>query len=139
MGTIRQKKLAREIVENLRRPKPKNKKELLVSSGYTEISASASPKFIMDQKGVKEELEALGFSEHQAKKVVAHIMNNEKAEPNSRLKAADMTFKVHGSYAPEKTTNLNLNVKANGMLPEGIRKLGEEYEGKLKEELMKRV
>lgn len=102
MGTIRQKKLAKAIVENLKAKKPKNKKEILVSVGYGELTADRNQKFIIGQEGVKEELIALGFNEYSAKKVVQEIMLDPTVEPSARLKASDQIFKVHGTYAPDK-------------------------------------
>ena len=115
MPTIRQKKLANAIVENMAQQKPKNKKELVVSSGYSEISAESSAHLIIEQKGVQEALEDLGFTMEGAMKVVQKIMYNDKLDPNARLKATDQVFKVTGGYAPEKheSVNLNVNVDAN--------------------------
>lgn len=102
MATIMQEKLAENIVKNAKARKPKNKKELLVSAGYSEITAQANPGFILEQKGVKEALEQLGFHSDNAKRVVAEILNKKKAQDKDRLKAADMIFDVHGDKAPEK-------------------------------------
>lgn len=113
MPTLRQKKLAKNIVENSKRDKPLNKQELVVSSGYGEISAKSSAHIILEQKGVQEALSDLGFTEDGAKKVVQEIMYNPKVDANSRLKATDQVFKVHGSYAPEKTASVNLEVKGD--------------------------
>lgn len=110
MSTNLQKNLARNIVKNAKRAKPLNKQQLIVSSGYSEITAKASPGIIIDQKGVKEELKILGFDEESAKKVVSEILNSEDAEHKDRLKAADMVFSVHGTYAPEKHLNVNIPI-----------------------------
>jgi hypothetical protein len=40
MGTIRQKKLANAVVENLHATKPLNKQELVVSVGYSAAKAT---------------------------------------------------------------------------------------------------
>lgn len=102
MGTIRQKKLAQAIVENLKAKKPKNMQGLVESGGYSRTVALAKPGFIIEQKGVQEELIALGFNEDTAKKVVQEIMMDLTVDPSARLKATDQVFKVQGSYAPEK-------------------------------------
>lgn len=107
MSTQRQKKLAKAIVENLESKQPITAGELLENVGYSKNTAEAKPGEIMEQKGVQEELENLGFTEFNAKSVVASIMNNEGEKSTDRLKAAEMTFKVHGSFAPEKSINLN--------------------------------
>ncbi len=109
MSTIRQKKLAKAIVENIQLPKPKNKQELLASVGYSEITAGATSKVILEQKGVKDELALLGFTEEKAKNVVATILSSEFEEGNTRLRAADLIFKVYGTYAAEKSFNINVN------------------------------
>lgn len=107
MATLRQKKLAKAIVENVSALKPLNKKELVVSSGYSEISADSSAHIILEQKGVQQELRKLGFDSDTAKSVVADILIGGEND-NVKLKAADMIFKVHGEYAPEKHVTLNL-------------------------------
>jgi len=83
----------------------------VVSSGYSEISAESSAHLILVQKGVLQALEERGFSEPNAKRVVTEILNNEKTEPNTRLSAAREVFKVQGSYAPEKSVNVNINTQ----------------------------
>jgi hypothetical protein len=35
-------------------------------------------------------------------------MYNPKVDASARLKATDQVFKIHGSYAPEKSINLNI-------------------------------
>lgn len=102
MATIKQKRLAKAIVENLESDKPKNKKEMLVSVGYKESTAETKPSDIIESEGVQEALADLGFSEDNAKKVVSDIMLNDEVDPNARLKATDQVFKVHGSYVADK-------------------------------------
>jgi len=113
MSTIKQKKLAKNIVENLARENPLNKEELVISSGYAVTTAEGHAPDIIEQKGVQEELKALGFDPEQAKRVVGEILTDGEND-NVKLKAADMIFKVHGSYAAEKHMNLNLNVPKFG-------------------------
>ena len=108
MSTILQKKLAKAVVENLKAKKPKNKKELVASSGYGEVTADRHSKIILEQKGVQEELKKLGFDSDSAKKVVGAILRKGKEE--NKLKAADMIFKVGGDYAAEKRININVPV-----------------------------
>jgi hypothetical protein len=129
MSTIRQQKLAQAIVENAVSDEPKPAGQLLENVGYSEHLAK-QPGRVLQADGVQEELEKLGFTENNAKKVVAQILNNEEVEPNSRLKAADMTFKIHGSYAPEKSQSINLNVNAT-VGDEKSKALVEEFESKL--------
>ncbi len=102
MATLRQRKLAENIVLNAQTGNKRNKKDLLVSSGYSEISAESSAKDIIEQKGVQEELKNLGFTADNAKRVVGEILDKEYAEDKDRLKAAEIIFKVTGDFAPEK-------------------------------------
>lgn len=60
---------------------------------------------------MKEALKDFGFSEENAKRVVGQILNNDSHDPNARLKAADQVFKVHGSYAPDKHLNVNVDIE----------------------------
>ena len=106
MATLLQRELAQNIVKNAKRTKKLNKKELVVSSGYSEITGIAHAGEIIAQKGVQEELENLGFDIDSAKKVVQSILKRGREE--NRLKAAQEVFKVEGAYAPEKRVNLNI-------------------------------
>lgn len=127
MSTLKQKKLAQEIVNNLSKEEPLNKQELVVSSGYSEASAKSSAHLILEQKGVQDELKALGFDEDTAKSVVGNILVDEKVAPKDRLRAASEVFKVHGSYAPEKQINLNVEVEADENVREAARLLNDSY------------
>jgi len=111
MPTPKQQKLAEELIENSQREKPLNKKALLEKVGYTTNVAESKASDIIESDGVLEALANLGFHEDSAKRVVAEILNT--GEDNNRLKAADMIFKVQGSYAPEKSLNMNVNANAN--------------------------
>lgn len=114
MATDLQRNLAEAIVENIKKPRSKRKSrtELLKSVGYKSATAERAQKRTVEQKGVQEELEILGFSEESAKKVVEEIMLNPRVEPNARLKATDQVFKIKGSYAPEKSVSLNIEVSS---------------------------
>ena len=127
MATVRQKKVARKIIENAKLDKPKSTGEVLKSVGYG-TGLQNQPKRVLESEGVREELINLGFDEDSAKHVVTEILTKGKEE--NRLKASDMIFKVQGSYAPEKKVNLNANleIKENKEAQE----LAEEYEEKLR-------
>lgn len=112
MPTIRQKKLARAVVDNLSQEKPLNKQELVASVGYTLASADKKATEILESKGVQEELKAFGFNSDKAKEVVAEILLGGEND-TVRLKAADMIFKVNSDYAPEKHVTLNVNTTGN--------------------------
>ncbi len=124
MATIRQKKLARALVDNTQVDKPLNKGELVVSVGYSEESGKKKATEILESKGVQNELIALGFTEDKAKETVAEILVAGE-DDNVKLKAADMIFKVQGTYAPEKRLNLNLDGNSSERTKElGTRLLG---------------
>ena len=108
MATELQKRLAFNMIENMKRNEPLNKKQLLVSTGYSEVSAEAYPQKIIEQKGVQEELKARGFDVESAKDVVKEIMLDPDNEPSDRLRAAGEVFKVTGAYAPEKSVHLEI-------------------------------
>lgn len=128
MATIKQEQLAKAIVKNVRNGNKKNAKELLVSTGYSQSTASAYPGTIIAQPGVQEELKKLGFDEESAKKVVGQILGSAEKDAD-RIKAADLIFKVVGSYAPQK-----LDVETNvGASSTTIQAMAAEVALKLKE------
>lgn len=100
--TILQKNLAENIILNERIKRYKTLRELLMASGYSETSANTEPGKLIQNPGVQKALINLGFSEDSAKAVVGEILIN--GTEQNRLKAAEMVFKVHGTYAPEKHT-----------------------------------
>lgn len=112
MATLRQKRLARKIVENATLDESQSAGELLKSEGYGK-SLQNHPKRVLESEGVKEELIKLGFHEDNAKRVVGEILDNTELDANPRLKAAEMVFKVAGSFAPEKQITLNVDVQPN--------------------------
>ena len=101
--------MAELIVENATLDNPLTGGEIVESSGYG-VSMKKNPQVVLNSDGVKETLEEYGFTEGNAKMVVADIMLNEKVDAGARLKATDQVFKVQGSYAPEKSVNLNIEV-----------------------------
>lgn len=109
--TFRQKKLAKVIIENSTLDKPLNGGEMVEKVGYAK-SLVDYPKKVIETEGVQKALADLGFSEEGAMKVVEQIMYNPEVDANARLKATDQVFKVRGSYAPEKSMSLNVNVNA---------------------------
>lgn len=125
MATQKQKKLAKAIVENATVDKPKTMKELVVSSGYDITTAEKQVPAILELKGIKEELAKLGFDESNAKRVVGQILND--GEDQNRLKAADLIFKVQGSYAPDKSINVNVSVIDD----ETVSKIADELNAKM--------
>ena len=113
MSTLLQKRLAENIVKAAKSKQKITKKDLLVSAGYDVTTAEATPDRIVQQKGVKKELKILGFTEDNAKRVVSKILNSDKVDPNTRIAAAREIFKVHGSYAAEKSFSVSTNLTAD--------------------------
>ena len=107
MTTLRQKKVAHEIVNDFKTGNVRSAAEVLESVGYG-TGLQNSPKRVLESEGVKNEFERLGFDEDKAKEVVGQILTSEDEEAKDRLKAAEMIFKVFGSFAPEKRVNLNI-------------------------------
>ena len=114
MATIKQKRVAKLIIENSILDKPLNGGQMLEKVRYGKISKQ--PSRILKSKGVQEVLIENGFTEENAKVVVTEIMLNKEEDAGNRLKATDQVFKVKGSYAPEKSVNLNLQVPSEKQL-----------------------
>ena len=112
MSTTKQKRVAKLIIENSKIDKPLTGGQMLEKVGYSKSMQTAKVSDVLESEGVKEELNNLGFTEENAKRVVQEIMLDETKDPNARLKASDMVFKVHGSYAPDKSVNVNINQKS---------------------------
>ena len=110
MTTPRQKKAVDALITNLQAPHPKSTGQVLKSVGYG-TGLQNQPKRVLESDGVKDELKRLGFDEDSAKHVVGKILASEYEEARDRLKAAEMVFKVHGSFAPDKHVNLNLDAE----------------------------
>lgn len=110
MPTIRQKKLAKKLVKAVESGEINEMGQILESVGYSRSVSRANPGATIAQKGVQEELKILGFDPDTAKSVVASIMGNVEEKARDRLTAADMTFKVHGTYAPVKAEVLQVNI-----------------------------
>lgn len=110
MATLRQKKLAKALIENAISKKPKNKLQLVASVGYSAQSAEKKATEIIESKGTQQELTDLGFTEENAKAVIVGILKAptvfEMVTPTDKLRAAQEVFKVFGTYAAEKTFNL---------------------------------
>ena len=111
MATLKQKEVAKAIIANSTLDKPLLGSEIVENSGYG-VSMKKNPQVILNSEGVKQALAEYGFNEDNAKMVVTDIMMNEETDANTRLKATDQVFKIHGSYAAEKSINLNMNMKS---------------------------
>ena len=109
MATVRQRRVANLIIENVKLDTPRTGGEIVESSGYG-VSMKKNPQVVLNSDGVKEVLEESGFTEDNAKMVVTEILLNKKVKPDTRINAAKEVFKVQGSYAPEKSVSLNIEV-----------------------------
>lgn len=103
--TKKQRKFVNEYAEG----KPGNL--AVVEAGYkvsTDESARAIASQNLTKPKIQEELKVLGFDSNNAKRVVGEILNDETVEPQHRLKASELVFKVGGDFAPDKHLNINL-------------------------------
>jgi hypothetical protein len=129
--TNKQRKLAEMIVENAAVDKPLNGGEMLAKVGYSP-NLVKQPGRVIEAEGVQTALAEMGFTEQNAKNVVAEILLNPDGDANVRLNAAKEVFKVKGSYAAEKTMAVNLNLEGK-ITDEEAETLRLEYEQKLKD------
>ncbi len=136
MPTQKQEKLAIQLIENTKRDNPKTAQEILESIGYSKATARGLAKVIIYSKGVKEILIREGFSEDKAKQVVGNILSKGKKE-KSKLSAADMIFKVQGTYAPTKSISAHLNIEKKIIDPE-ILESEQKYNELIKRKLIDR-
>lgn len=109
MSTVRQRKLAKVIIENSTLDKPLNGGQMVEKVGYAK-SLVDYPKKVIDTEGVQEALEEYGFTIENAKMVVSEIMLNSDVDPSARLKATDQVFKVKDGYAATKSVNINIGI-----------------------------
>lgn len=109
MSTIKQRKLAKVIIENSTLDKPENAGQMLEKVGYSRHLVK-QPSRVIETEGVQEALEEYGFTLDNAKRVVSDIMLNENVDPNARLKATDQVFKVKDGYAATKSVNINIGL-----------------------------
>lgn len=133
MPTIKQRKVAKKLVEAMQSEEPITAGQILESSGYKHGSI-VNPKQILEGQGVKEELANLGFSIDAADSVVTEILHGGQKE-ESRLKAADMVYKRLAGYAPERSIALKADLKdLKGS--EALLELKEKYEEELRTKLL---
>ena len=89
-----------------------NTGDIVIEAGYA-ATIKDTPHKVLDNTGVHMALEEYGFNELAAKNVVKNILHSEDAAHKDRLKAADMVFKVHGTYAAEKHVSLNIDAQVD--------------------------
>ena len=105
--TVRQDKLARNIIENSVRQRWDNAYDMLVDAGYTEKSARANAKTIIHTVGVRNALAKYGFTVETAKAGIAEIALT--GNEGNRLRANVEILRALGEYAPEKHLNVNVS------------------------------
>jgi hypothetical protein len=105
MSTIKQKKVAKLIIDNFEGKKKLTGQKMLENAGYGKGVAKTSGR-VINSTGVKNALKDYGFNEEAAKREVGKILMAGKEE--NRLKAAAEIFKVLGSYKKE-VTPININ------------------------------
>ena len=106
--TENQKKVAKLIIDNTKLDKPLNGGEMLAKVGYSK-GLRRQPSRILKSDGVKEALKDFGFTEDNAKKIVAKILLGKKSRDENKLKAAEQIFKVHGSFKEKENPNNQTN------------------------------
>lgn len=107
MATLKQKRVAKLVIENLELEKPLTGGQILEKTGYAP-GVIKNPSDILESKGVLHELANYGFNPETARGVVSEILISGEND-TVKLKAADMVFKVHGTYAAEKHVTLNID------------------------------
>lgn len=96
MATLKQRKVARVIIDTLKQDSPMTGGQVLEKVGYSKNLQKQSGR-VIQSVGVKEELAYLGFTTEGADSVVEKILYKGKRDEN-KLKAADMVYKRFGSY-----------------------------------------
>jgi hypothetical protein len=100
MATIKQKQVAKMVVDKMTGKSKLTGQKMLEKVGYSRGIARHSGR-VFRSTGVKLELKKYGFDEETAKQVVVDILVNSQKEEN-RLRAAEQVFRVCGSYSTDK-------------------------------------
>lgn len=129
MPTLKQKKVAKKLVEALQSDESVTAGEILENIGYSP-SIVKNPQMIINSEGVREELANLGFSVEEADKTVANILHS--GQEHNRLKAADMIYERFGAKAAQKSVHLNVNADAKDIANPKATEVTEEYHEKLR-------
>src|SRR3990167_7230883 len=96
MATLKQRRVAKELVKALSIDKPPTAGQVLEKVGYSRHLAK-QPGRILESAGVKKALADLGFTVDGADGVVKKILYKSKRE-DMKLRAADMVYKRLGAY-----------------------------------------
>lgn len=113
MATDLQEDLAEAIVKNKSLPKykRKNKQDLLVSVGYSEITAKANPQKIIDQKGVQESLSKTGLTKELITEALVFDIEN---KPKRRERELRLGAEILGILEDKREANKTLIINITG-------------------------
>jgi hypothetical protein len=105
MSTLLQEELAEAMVKNksLSRDKRKNKKELLVSVGYTTKTAEVKAKEIMNSKGVQDAFKAKGLTRDL---IIDSLVEDIEKKPQKRTEELKLGADILGMREGDKNTNI---------------------------------
>jgi len=113
-----------------------NPKKLTESKAYQEILGNYLPDELLAQK----HLELLNKEEVILKNNVTtgkiEAIYTGRVDTNAVKSALDMAYKLKGKYAPEKSINLNMNIKQDNPQLEKIRKM---YDEEVKKQIIKQI
>lgn len=82
--------------------------EVMLSVGYDPDTAKTPSKNLLQTKGFIQLLEENGLDDLSLAKRHKQLLQE---DANIAIKALDLAYKVKGSYAPEKTQSLQVQVK----------------------------
>lgn len=129
MPTLKQEKTAKEIIKAIEgKSDVETKEQLLEKVGYSPGIAK-SPSRVLESQGFKEVLDRYLPDERLAEKH-DQLLDDEKSE--IQIKALDLAYKIKGSYAPEKSVTLNLDVHVS----DKDKETAEKYERELKDNIL---
>lgn len=113
MATDLQEDLAEAIVKNKSLPKykRKNKQDLLVSVGYSEITAKANSQKIIDQKGVQESLSKTGLTKELITEALVFDIEN---KPKRRERELRLGAEILGILEDKREGNKTLIINITG-------------------------
>lgn len=141
MATLKQKELAKAIIDNVRKGNPETASHLMARVGYSRVTIDKLVNRTIQSEGVRSALNDFGFNEDNAKKIVGKFVktpiDETKITPEIQLRAAQEIFKVHGSYAPEKSQSVSVNVDVPlTQTDTKINSMRKEYKEKLRQQLL---
>ncbi len=135
MATTRQKRVARKIPKVLASSEVITGAQIVASVGYGP-DMQRKPGEILNSPGVQSELTKMGFTEEKAKEVVSVILGDDKQAAKDRLKAAEMVFKVHGSFKESERPSERGPVNYTFIFNPAVQAEVKELEAKIKAQLI---